>query len=194
MGLEEKIRFNARGMELSGSLTDYFLEKFSKVEHQDLIEWVDVEFAQTKSHRGADKDFYIRVLIKLPKVYIRVKKFGNEIYAIVDEITDVLVKKMQQYFEELTKKPKVREVLIIRDNLSREDSSGSESQKYLNYQVKVRRKDLNEMVPISVQEAVQHLELLELPAYLFRNVDEDNQIQMIYKDGDEYVLVVPPKV
>ncbi len=184
----EKIRFNARGMELSDALVDYFLEKFSKVEHQHLIEWVDVEFAQTKFHRGADSDFYVRVLIKLPKAYIRVKKTGSDIYAIVDEISDILVSKVQQYFDELAEKPAKEKVVVVPDY----EREKLYSPQYLDYKAKVRRKELQEMTPISVQEAVAHLELLDLPAYIFRNVDENNQIQMIYKDGDEYVLVVPP--
>ena len=183
---EENIRFNARGMELSNALADYFIEKFSKIEHQDLINWVDVEFAQTKSHRGADDDFYVRVLIKLPKAYIRVKKSGKEIYAIVDEVNDILFKKIQQYFENLSQTASKNDIVVVPD-------AGEESQKYIDYKVKVRRKNLVEMAPISVQEAVQHLELLELPAYLFRNVDNGNQIQMIYKENGEYVLVVPPQ-
>ena len=102
---------------------------------------------------------------------------------------DILFKKIQQYFENLSQTASKNDIVVVPDA----GEEVEESQKYIDYKVKVRRKNLVEMAPISVQEAVQHLELLELPAYLFRNVDNGNQIQMIYKENGEYVLVVPPQ-
>ncbi len=191
-----KIRFNARGMELSHALKDYFLDKIEKLEHQNLIEWADVEFGQTIAHRGADDDFYVRVLLKLPKVYVRVKKTGSDIYALVDEVVDILSQKVQQYFEELSdNKGKKKLVVVLDKELQKADSSEpSEATKYLDYKPRVRRKELQEMTPITVAEAITHLELLDLPAYLFRNIDDNNSVQMIYKEHGEYVLVVPPEV
>lgn len=185
------MRFKAKGMELSTALKEYFIEKIDKLEHKGLVEWIDVEFGQTIAHRGVADDFYVRVLLKMPKAYVRVKKSGDDIYALVDEVTDILVQKVNQYFNKLADQPKVpQKVLVLQDQ---EDFS-SDAAKYLDYEVRVRRKELKEMAPMTVQEAVVHLELLGLPAFIFRNVEDNNAIQMIYKDGTEYVLVVPPQI
>ncbi len=185
------MRFKAKGMELSSALKEYFIGKIDKLEHKGLVEWIDVEFGQTIAHRGVADDFYVRVLLKMPKAYVRVKKSGDDIYALVDEVVDILVQKVNQYFSKLAEQPKVPEKLIV---LQDQEDFSNDVAKYLDYEVRVRRKELKEMAPMTVQEAVVHLELLGLPAFIFRNVEDGNSVQMLYKDGTEYVLVVPPKV
>ena len=143
----DKIQFFAKGMDLTESIKEYILEKLAKLNNKDLVESINVEVGQTIAHRGVNKDFYVKFLLKVPNVYIRVKKVGDDLYKLIDEAVDVLVSKLERYVDDLHKwqgKEEWPEISTYTD-----DSSSTYTPVDV-YSPVVRKKKITNMTPISV--------------------------------------------
>ena len=89
-------------MEITGAIRDYIHEKITK--HDKLLDKatsIRVECTQHVAARGVSKDFRVELLVGVPKKVIRVEKDGSDIYALVDEAVDVLVREAKEYKERL---------------------------------------------------------------------------------------------
>mgnify|MGYP000246036646 CR=1 FL=1 len=189
--MNSKFIFSGKGVDLTESIKSYFLDKVKRVRYIELALVVDLEVGENISHKGVATDFYIRVLITLPKTLLRIKKVGEDVYKLIDEMVDNLEEKLKKYKDNLRKwegsEPwPVRR--IIEDADYKLDNDGN----YSNYLTPVRRKYVEHTIPISVEEAIQRMELLGKEFFFFRNV-EDNEYAVIYKENSGYVLLSPKK-
>ncbi|WKZ30193.1 MAG: HPF/RaiA family ribosome-associated protein [Candidatus Dojkabacteria bacterium] len=185
-----QVQFSARGMSITEGMKAHITEKLEKITYIDDALSVSCEVGKTVSHRGSDSDFYIKVLVSYPKAVIRVKKEGNDIYPIMDMIAEALQKKVNQYHdgkrkwegqENWPKYDLVDEIV---------DDESIEASKYATYTPAVRKKVISELAPITVSQAIEHLELLGKMFYLFKDI-ETGKLSVIYKDDAGYTLLIP---
>jgi len=184
--------FTGRGVEVTDSIKQFVEDKLLKVPHIELVTQINVEVGKTVFHKGTDKDFYVRILITLPKAVVRIKKEGADVYALMDEMTPALHKKMVHYKENFRKWEGAEawpETALVEDVAAQEAQDDSASALYAGYEPKVRRKIVSEMSPMSVTEAIERMELLDKEYFIFKDVQSGN-IAVVAKKGEGYEVVV----
>jgi putative sigma-54 modulation protein len=172
------VRISGHGMEVTDAMKKYVEEKLNKYERVfDLATSIDVEFVENVAARGVDTDFKVEIMMALPRTVARVEKSGSDIYAIVDETTDVIYRKVKRYKEKLRQwegsSPwKVEEGEI---------GDVSEDFDFITYIPKiVRRKKLEDCRPMSEAEAIERMEMLGYDTFLFKNM-ETGVYSLVYK-------------
>ena len=182
------ISFTGRGVEVTDSMKNFITEKLEKVPHIELATQANVEVGQTMAHKGTENDFYVRILLNLPRAILRMKKEGSEVYDLVDQMLPSLHQKMVQYKENFRKWEGAEtwpETQVTEDIKEEESNSAM----YAGYTPNVRRKVLTEMAPMSVTEAIERLELLDKQFFVFKDVQSGN-IAVVSKKGANYEMIV----
>ncbi|MCC7304346.1 HPF/RaiA family ribosome-associated protein [bacterium] len=184
------IIFTGRGVEVTEALKNYIEDRLLKVPHIEMVTHVDVEIGKTVFHKGSDKDFYIRLLLTLPKAVVRIKKEGADVYVLMDEMVPSLHHKMLHYKDNFRKwegSESWPETAIVEDVAQYKDDSASAI--YAGYTPTVRRKIISEMAPMSVTEAIERMELLDREFFVFKDI-QSNNIAVVAKKGNGYEVVV----
>lgn len=185
-----QIQFSARGMSITEGMKSYIIEKLEKITYIDDAITISCEVGKTVSHRGTDTDFYVKVLLHYPKAFIRVKKEGSDVYPIMDMIIEALQKKVNQYQDSKRKwdgQENWPQFDVVDESINDETL---EARKYATYEPAVRRKIITDLSPMTVSQAIEHLELLGKTLYLFKDI-ETSKLSVIYKDDAGYTLLVP---
>ncbi len=192
MALPE-IQISGDGMEITDAISDYINEKIKKYERIfDLATSIKVECTENVAARGVDRDFRVEILMNLPKAPARVEKSGADVYALVDEATDVLVRKVKRYKDKLRHwegKASWKEVAAEEAAMEKETKP---TDNFYNYIPKIsKRKTLEDLTPISEEEAIERMEMLGYNSLLFKN-SETGKYSMVYRYGiNKYGLVEP---
>jgi putative sigma-54 modulation protein len=192
---EKNIQISFVGMEPTESLKKYVLEKLEKHERfLDKATSIEVVLKENKYSRGIDKDFRIDINIVLPQAPVRVEVVGGDMYANIDEATDILVRRLKRYTDKESywegKTPwKILEADAALEALREEDEK---EDSYTDYVPKIAvRKKITDMSPIEEAEAIEKMELLGYDQLLFKNKNT-GKISMVYRrTKGGYGLVEP---
>lgn len=185
------ITFTGRGVEVTDSMQQYIQDKLSKLPHIELVTQINVEVGKTVFHKGSEKDFYVRLLLTLPRAVVRMKKEGAEVYSLVDDMTPSLHSKMVHYKENFRKWEGAEswpETAVVED-FKQTDEDPQSSAMYASYTPNVRRKVITEMAPMSVTEAIERMELLDKEFFIFKDV-QSGKIAVVVKKGTDYEMVI----
>jgi putative sigma-54 modulation protein len=172
---------SGHGMEVTGAIEQYIREKLQK--HEVLLSdatSITVQCIQEKSSRGVKHDFRIEVVVTLPRALAKVEKDGSDINAVFDEVVDVLQRKLKRYkdkhhqwdgkrpwrVEYMDKMTSVEEPVVT---------------DFVDYVPKiVERFKLDNCTPMTEAEAIEQMELLDQPSFLFKK-KETGVFAMVYK-------------
>ena len=192
---EKNIQISFVGMEPTESLKKYVLEKLEKYERfLDKATSIEIVLKENKYSRGIDKDFRIDINVVLPQAPVRVEVVGGDMYANIDEATDILARRLKRYTDKESywegKTPwKILEADAALEALSEEDEK---QDNYTDYVPKIAvRKKITDMSPIEEAEAIEKMELLGYDQLLFKNKNT-GKISMVYRrTKGGYGLVEP---
>jgi putative sigma-54 modulation protein len=186
--VSEKVIFAARGIELTEPIKDYILDKIEKMNNISNVINLSCEVTHNPGNRGTEKDFSVRILAKFPKTTIRVKKSGNDVYAITDALAESFQKMINQYSQNLRKWEGAE--AWPKYEVFDEEVEAATSNQYTMYAPKIRKKTIDVGQPMTFEEAIQHMEFLGRDFYLFK--DRDNKkVCVIYRDNTDFVVLVP---
>ncbi len=192
---EKNIQISFVGMEPTESLKKYVLEKLEKYERfLDKATSIETVLKENKYSMGIDKDFRIDINVVLPQAPVRVEVVGGDMYANIDEATDILARRLKRYTDKESywegKTPwKILEADAALEALSEEDEK---QDNYTDYVPKIAvRKKITDMSPIEEAEAIEKMELLGYDQLLFKNKNT-GKISMVYRrTKGGYGLVEP---
>ena len=180
-------------MEPTESLKKYVLDKIGKYDHllQEATS-MSVTLKQYISQRGVDNDFRVNMNVSVPNSTVRVEVEGENMYAIIDEASDILARRLNRYYEKKVywegKAP-----WKVSDTENNPEMSDETSDQYIGYIPTIAvRKKLDDMPPLEEGEAIERMELLGYDQFLFKN-KKTGKISMIYRrKRGGYGLVEPP--
>jgi putative sigma-54 modulation protein len=187
--MELPLTFTGRNVEVTDAMRQFITEKMEKVLHIENATSINCEIGQTMSHRGSEKDFYVRFLVSLPRAQVRLKKEGPDMYPLVDEMMITLRNKMVQYKDNLQKWEGTEswpESAVVEDTAVEDNSA---SAVYAGYTPNIRRKVVTEMAPMSVTEAIERMELLDKDYFIFKDV-QSGKVAVVARKGSEYEMIV----
>ncbi|WP_456398612.1 ribosome hibernation-promoting factor, HPF/YfiA family [Mesoaciditoga sp.] len=170
-----KIQYKSRNLEISDAMKEYFSKKMTKLERlvNDDDGEVEVRFSKMRQL------YTVEVTLKMRSIIVRAEESTKDFYASVDNAINNLERRLKRFkerFRTLKREKNVEEVSS--------ENTPEETEKV----VKVKKFELR---PMSLEEAMMQLDLLDHEFFMFRNSESD-QINVLYrrKDGN-YGLIVP---
>jgi putative sigma-54 modulation protein len=169
-----KIQYKSRNLEVSDAMKEYFTKKMAKLEKLVNDEDGEVEVRFSKMRQL----YTVEVTLKMRSIIVRAEEKTKDFYASVDNAIKNLERRLKRFkdrFRTLKREKAVEETTT--------EESGEEEKV-----VKVKKFELR---PMSVDEAMIQLDLLDHEFFMFRNAEND-QINVLYRRRDgNYGLIIP---
>jgi len=172
-----KIQYKSRNLEISDAMKEYFNKKISKLERlvNDEDGEVEVRFSKVRQL------YTVEVTLKMRSIIVRAEEKTKDFYACVDNAVNNLERRLKRFKERFRTLKREKAVEAAQESVTAEEENKEKV-------VKVKKFELR---PMSVDEAMIQLDMLDHEFFVFRNA-EDDQINVLYrrKDGN-YGLIVP---
>lgn len=187
-----KLVIQGKNLEITDSIHEYVQQKITKaVNHfQQITNEVDVHLSVARNPRINPKQM-AEVTIYANGTVIRAQESSENLYASIDLVADKIARQLRKYKEKRQAKhqnlPKMGEV--VDEPEIREDLIGDRTPELPK---EVVRTKYFAMPPMTVQEALEQLQLIDHDFYMFCNA-ETGEINVIYKRVHHggYGLILP---
>jgi putative sigma-54 modulation protein len=182
------MQITGKNIEILPAVRDYMTRKLAKI-NRFLPNLNSFEVVATEEKtRDPDKHFIVQATLDNKGTLIRGEERGQDLYTATDKVVEVLNRQIEHYKGKLPYS-KGRSTPSIRTNTAEATSAVDfENEDTEPRIVKTKKFDVK---PMSLEEAVDQMELLGHDFFLFFNPD-NNRINLIYrrKDGN-YGLIEP---
>lgn len=169
-----KIIISGKKLELTDGIRTAIEDKLGKLERYLNPE---TEVKVTVSAKKATQKIEVTI-IPISGPIIRAEDGEENLYAAIDVVYDKLKKQIRRYKNKLQDKHKSKDESIrfqIDEGIEEEDDE--------TLDIVIERRKKFDMKPMSPEEAVLQMELIEHEFYMFRNIDSD-EISIVYKRED----------
>lgn len=192
-----KLVIQGKNIEITDAIRSYVHQKIEKAaaHFQSLINEVDVCLSVERNPRITPKQS-AEVTIYINRAVVRAEESSENLYASIDLVTDKITRQLRKYKEKRRTKEHVSVRPINGDGPSSEAVADiSDISEVLSHQPQlpseVVRTKYFAVPPMSVREALEHLELVGHDFYMFLNA-ETNEINVIYeRNHGGYGLLQP---
>lgn len=167
-----------KNLEVTEAIKEYVEQRLGKLGHYLTgVTTVGVELAQEKT-RALENRYVVQVTIDRQGTLLRAEERAADVYTAIDAVTDVITRQIERYKGKLYRRK--RRTSALREGVAMEEEP--------TRVVKIKRFPVK---PMSVDEAVDQMELLGHDFFLFFNQDAA-QFNLLYrrKDGN-YGLIEP---
>ncbi len=167
---------NGRHLEITPALKNYSVDKMSKFEKylSNITETVITLSVEKYRHKA-------EVLMKVNGYMIQAESVTGEIYSSIDEVVEKLEKQVVKYKEKLQ---------TFRKSDKKTTGTPAEKKEGTGNIIKYKKFD---MKPMSAEEAVDQMELLDKSFFIFAN-HTTGDINVVYRRGDgNFGLIEPAK-
>ena len=189
-----KLLIQGNNIAVTESIHDYVEQKLEKaVKHfQNITTKVDVHLSVARNSR-IERKHKAEVTVFANGTVIRAQEGSENLYASIDMVADKIARQLRKYKEKhLAKKAHahIRQEEIESENVVEIDEINSDRPPELPAEV-VRSKYFT-MPPMTTQEALEHLQLVDHDFYMFQN-SETNEINVIYSRNHGGYGVIQPR-
>jgi putative sigma-54 modulation protein len=177
-----ELNITSKNVELSPTVRRYVERKLGKLNrHLPNITNSKVELVEEQTKSPLQR-YVAQVTINSGGTLLRGETRGEDLFSVIDKVAAVMDRQIKHYKGKLYKKG--RRTSFARSNLNTVNERAPIERKV----VKVKQFDIK---PMSVEEAMDQMELLGHNFFLFFNADS-NKVNLIYsrKDGN-YGLIEP---
>jgi putative sigma-54 modulation protein len=188
-----KLLIQGNNITVTDAIHDYVQQKLEKAvkHHQSITSKVDVHLSVARNARIADKH-KAEVTVYANGTVIRAQEGSESLYASIDLVSDKIARQLRKYKERVQDQKinvdsKVGELVTeapIKDDLI------GDREPELPREV-VRMKYFG-MQPLSIEEALERLQLVDHDFYMFLNRDS-NEINVIYSRNHGGYGVIQPR-
>lgn len=185
------VRIQTQGVKLSNSMEDYIRERVDRIEKfQSRI--VDARFEmRSNRQRNGGEVFAAQFTIKLPGRLIRSEARDRDQKAAVDQATDKMKRQLRRFHSRQVDRSRVHSTnlgLLAAEQMGVFDGPPPPREAAMQTLSRTKRFELEQM---SVEEAVEQMELLDHDFFLFRSSD-DGLTSVVYRRRDGgYGLIIP---
>ena len=181
-----KILIHGKNLQLTGALKEYTEAKIKKATHyyKDIVKEADIHLSIEKNSKVPFQTAEVTIFAN--GTIIRAEEKTENLYSSIDLVSNKLCRKLRKYKERNNK--------AINNNYLKTKDSFLNQNEESNSIVKDLFKEGNEAIlpepyiknkyfkmnPISSEEALKQLDLIDHNFYVFRN-KKNNELQVIYK-------------
>ena len=190
----------ARNMRLSGRSEEYIQKKVARLERH-LRERADakLEISRTASRSETDR-FVAQMTISASGATLRGQESGLTLFAAVDAVADVMDKQIRRYKGRAYRTSQARrsarsqaireDAGALLEEIAADEEAEVEPVEELGKVVRVKR---FAMKPMTVEDAIMEMELLDHDFFLFHNAETD-KYSVVYRRTDGDYGVIEPEV
>ncbi len=182
------MQITGKNLEILPAVRDYMTRKLSKINRflPNLVSF-DIVASEEKT-RDPDKRFIVQVTLDSKGTLIRGEERAQDLYTATDKVLEVMNRQVEHF---KGKQPRSRSKGTPSIRTSNIEASEEQSPEDTDSGPRVVKTKKFDVKPMSLEEAVDQMELLGHDFFLFFNPD-DNLLNLIYrrKDGN-YGLIVP---
>lgn len=187
-----KLVIQGKNIEITDAIREYVNQKIEKaVNHfQNMTTEVDVHLSVARNPRINTKQT-AEVTIYANKTVIRAQESSEDLYASIDLVADKIQRQLRKYKEKLQRKTqtKPKTGAVIHEAPVVEDLIGDRTPEL---PTEVVRMKYFAMPPMTIEEALEQLQLVDHDFYMFRNVKTD-EINVIYERNHGGYGVIQPR-
>ncbi|WP_008314720.1 ribosome hibernation-promoting factor, HPF/YfiA family [Leptolyngbya sp. PCC 6406] len=190
-----KLVIQGKNIEITEAIQDYVEQKISKaVSHfKHLTNEVDVNLSVARNHRITPKQS-AEVTLYINGAVVRAEESSENLYASIDLVANKITRQLRRYKEKRQDRNfspvKPNDALITPETPTTNVSEVLKSKAPQLPEAVVRTKYFA-MPPMSVEDALEHLELVDHDFYMFLN-GETGEINVIYeRNHGGYGLLQP---
>ena len=189
----------SRNMRLSERSEDYIQKKVARLERH-LPERADAKLELRRTSRRSEADrFVAQMTISASGATLRGQETGLTLFAAMDAVTDVMDKQIRRYKGRAYRTSQARR--SARRSAIREDAGAllEELDAAIEDEVEEAIEELGSLVrvkrfamkPMSVEDAIMEMELLDHDFFLFHNTETD-KYSVVYRRADgDYGMIEP---
>ncbi len=192
-----KLVIQGKNIEITDSIREYVNQKIEKavIHFQQMITEVDVHLSIARNPRINSKQT-AEVTIYVNGSVVRAEEGSESLYASIDLVADKIARQLRKYKEKRNAKqytvPKGIEELIDQPITDLPNVDDLLSDRTPALPPEVIRTKYFAMPPMSVQEAMEQLELVDHDFYVFRN-EETGDINVLYERNHGGFGVIQPR-
>ena len=190
----------SRNMKLSGNSEEYIQKKVARLERH-LREQAEARLELRRTARRSETDrFVAQMTINASGATLRGQETGLTLFAAVDAVTDVMDKQIRRYKGRAYRTSQARrsarsqamreDVGALLEDVSSDEEDREESLEEIGRVVRVKRFS---MKPMTVEDAIMEMELLDHDFFLFHNAETDRH-SVVYRRTDGDYGVIEPEV
>lgn len=186
-----KLLIQGNNIVVTEAIDNYVKEKLEKaVKHfQNLITTVDVHLSVSRNHRD-NNSHKAEVTVHANGTTIRAQEGSEDLYASIDLVSDKIARQLRKYKEKMLDRthiqPKTGEMVAeypVVENLI--------GDRNVELPERVVRTKYFAMPPMTTEEALVQLQLIDHDFYVFRN-SETNEINTVYcRNHGGYGVIIP---
>lgn len=188
-----KLLIQGNNIEVTESIHDYVEEKLEKaVKHfQNLATKVDVHLSVARNARISNKH-KAEVTVYANGTIIRAQEHSENLYASIDLVSDKITRQLRKYKERnLAKKTHTAEKTsdAVEEKTVETDLIGDREPELPSEVVRMK---YFAMTPMTIDQALEQLQLVDHDFYMFRN-EETGEINVIYQRNHGGYGVIQPR-
>lgn len=187
-----KLVIQGKNIEITDAIREYVNQKIEKaVNHfQTLINEVDVHLSVARNPRINSKQT-AEVTIYVNGAVVRAEEGSENLYASIDLVADKISRQLRKYKEKRHERSHgaVKTTNALNDQPIVTDLLQDRTPELPE---RVIRTKYFAMPPMSIQEALEHLELVDHDFYVFRNT-ETGEINVVYERNHGGYGVIQPR-
>lgn len=187
-----RLVIQGKNIEVTDAIHDYVHQKVGKViDHfAHLIKNVDVNLSVPRNLRGQPQQI-VEVTVYAEGTTIRAEEKHENLYASIDLVADKLTRQLQKYKEKLQRRRPAKEA--PGDAFEQPPTSADMIRDRVpELPPKVVRNKFFAMPPMSVEEALDNLQLVGHDFYMFRN-SVSGEINVIYERNHGGYGIIQPR-
>jgi putative sigma-54 modulation protein len=191
-----KLVIQGKNIEITDSIHSYVHQKIEKaVSHfKHLTNEVDVNLSVARNHRITPKQS-AEVTLYIDGAVVRAEESSENLYASIDMVASKITRQLRRYKEKRHDRS-LHAVKPPQDNFAADIGPAANVDAVLQSKSPqlpeaVIRSKYFAMPPMSVQEALEHLELVDHDFYMFLNAETDNICVVYERNHGGYGLLQP---
>lgn len=189
-----KLLIQGNNIAITDAINDYVQQKLEKaVKHfQNITTKVDVHLSVGRNARVNNKH-KAEVTVYANGTVIRAQESSENLYASIDMVSDKIARQLRKYKEKyLSKKTnaKVKTGVLVEEEPVQPDLIGDRTPELPSEVVRMKYFG---MPPMSIEQALEQLQLVDHDFYMFRN-SATNEINVIYIRNHGGYGVIQPRL
>jgi putative sigma-54 modulation protein len=188
-----KLVIHGKNIEITPAIHDYVHQKIEKAasHFQNLTTEIDVHLSVARNPRNTKQT--AEVTIYANGAVIRAEESSENLYASIDLVADKIARQLRKYKEKRADRtlsqPNAKAERIVREPALLDDLTGDRTPALPTAVVRTK---YFAMPPMTVQEALEQLELVDHDFYMFCNA-ETGEINVIYERNHGGYGVIQPR-
>jgi len=176
-----KYTFAEKKMNSSDTLREYATRKINKLDR--LFKNEADAYVTFSTERGR---FRAEITIRSNGIFYRANELTNDMYASVDSGVAAIERQIRRNKTRLEKR--LREGALDKEAM---EASFLPQEEEADEEFRIVRSKRFPIKPMSAEEAILQMNLLDHEFFVFRNVDEDNAVSVVYKrrQGDYGIIL-----